>query len=118
MPLLPNRPVLLTLPLALAGCVATGVPETVLPQRVDYSCAGNKTLQVARAPDGLAAAVLVDGRTVNLRRADSAAQEKYRDGDYTLYLDGEKAMLEFQGRVLFGPCLSAVPLPAYPRDRY
>ncbi|HSD59440.1 MAG TPA: MliC family protein [Burkholderiales bacterium] len=103
--------------LVLAGC-ATGVSQTVLPQRVDYSCAGNKTLQVARAPDALTAGVLVEGRTVNLRRADSAAQEKYTDGDYSLYLDGERAMLEFQGRVLFGPCLSAVPLPAYPRQRY
>jgi membrane-bound inhibitor of C-type lysozyme len=118
MPAVDRAVLSLTVLVALGGCVATGVPETVLPQRVDYGCAGNKTLQVARAPDGLSAAVLVDEKTVNLRRADSAAQEKYRDGDYILYLDGEKAMLEFQGRVLFGPCLSAVPLPAYPRDRY
>ncbi len=113
----PHCRALLLVGLTLAGC-ATGVPETALPQRVDYSCAGNKTLQVARSPDALAAAVLVDGKTVTLRRADSAAQEKYTDGDYALYLDGERAMLEFQGRVLFGPCLSVVPLPAYPRDRY
>ncbi|HET9701304.1 MAG TPA: hypothetical protein VFP70_10325 [Burkholderiales bacterium] len=112
-----DRAALLTLALAFSGCVATGVPETALPPRMDYSCAGNRTLQVARARDALSAAVLVDGKSVSLRRADSAAQEKYTDGDHTLYLDGEKAMLEFQGRVLYGPCLSVVPLPAYPRDR-
>jgi len=111
-----NRRALLTLAVTLAGC-ATGVSQTVLPERVDYTCAGNKTLQVARAPDALAAAVLVEGKTVTLRRADSAAQEKYADGDYALYLDGDRAMLEFQGRVRYGPCLSAVPLPAYPRQR-
>ena len=115
MPIGRAAPALLTL--AMTGCVATGVPETVLPPRVDYSCAGNRVLPVARSPDGLAAAVLVDGSTVNLRRADSAVQEKYSDGDYALYLDGEKAMLEFQGRVLFGPCFSVVSLPSYPRDR-
>lgn len=105
------------LAVTLSGC-ATGVPQTVLPQRVDYSCAGDKTLQVARAADALSAAVRVEGKTVNLRRADSAAQEKYSDGDYALYLDGEKAMLEYQGRVLFGPCLSMAPLPETPRRRY
>ena len=103
--------------LVLAGC-ATGVSQTVLPERVDYTCGGGKTLQVARAPDAHAAAVLVEGRTVTLRRADSAAQEKYSDGDYSLYLDGERAMLEFQGRVLFGPCVSAAALPSSPRQRY
>lgn len=115
--MLPGRLALLALAAPLAGC-ATGVSQTVLPERVDYRCAGGKTLQVARAPDALAAAALVEGRTVTLRRADSAAQEKYADGDYSLYLDGEKAMLEYQGRVLYGPCLSAVPLPASPRQRY
>ena len=47
--------------------------------------------------------------------ADSAAQEKYSNGRYSLYLDGERAMLEDDGLVLFGPCVSPVPLPTYYR---
>ena len=104
--------------LLLAGCVTPGVEETVLPARIDYACAGNRVLPVARAADGGAAAVLVDGKELVLRRADSAAQEKYTDGRVSLYLDGERAMLEDNGTVLFGPCVSQVPLPSAPRYRY
>ena len=103
--------------LLTAGCVVGGVEQTVLPARIDYACAGNKVLRVGRAPDGQRAAVQVDDKTVVLSRADSAAQEKYSDGNYALYLDGERAMLEHQGRVLFGPCASG-PLPIAPRERY
>jgi len=103
--------------LLLAGCVSPGVEETILPARIDYACAGNRLLPVARSADGQAAAVLVEGKQVVLRRADSAAQEKYGDGRYSLYLDGERAMLEEDGKVLFGPCVSPAPLPTAPRYR-
>jgi len=103
--------------LLLYGCVSPGVEETVLPARIDYACEGNRLLPVARSADGRAAAVLVDGREVVLPRASSAAQEKYGDGRYSLYLDGERAMLELNGQVLFGPCISRVPLPSAPRYR-
>ena len=102
----------------LAGCVAPGVDETILPARIDYVCAGNRVLPVARGSDGRLAAVLVDGKEIILQRAASAAQEKYSDARYSLYLDGERAMLEDQGKVLFGPCTSTVPLPSAPRVRY
>lgn len=94
----------------LASC-ATGIEYTALPARIDYVCSNNQILAVARAPDQRAAAVLVDGREVVLTRAASAAEEKYSDGRYSLYLDGERAMLEEQGRVVYGPCVSPVPLP-------
>ena len=102
----------------LAGCVAPGVEETILPPRIDYACANNRVLPVARGADGRLAAVLVDGKQINLSRAASAAQEKYSDGRYSLYLDGERAMLEDTGKVLFGPCTSSVPLPSAPRVPY
>jgi membrane-bound inhibitor of C-type lysozyme len=102
--------------LLTAGCVGVGVEETVLPERVDYACAGDKLLRVSRAPDGRAAQVLVDGKPVTLARAQSAAQEKFSDGAYALYLDGERAMLERDGRVLFGPCQTG-PLPKAERYR-
>jgi membrane-bound inhibitor of C-type lysozyme len=102
----------------LAGCVAPGVDETILPGRMDYVCAGNRVLPVARSADARLAAVRVDGKEMMLQRVGSAAQEKYSDGRYSLYLDGERAMLEDDGKVLFGPCTSTVPLPSAPRVRY
>ena len=100
------------------GCVAPGVEETVLPARMDYVCANKRVLPVARGADGRHAAVRVDGKDIVLARAGSAAQEKYTDGRYSLYLDGERAMLEDESRVIFGPCTSPVPLPSAPRERY
>ena len=101
----------------LAGCVGPGVQETVLPARIDYVCANNRVLPVARGSDGRLAAVLVDGKEIMLQRAGSAAQEKYSNGRYSLYLDGERAMLEEESRVLFGPCISPVQLPSTTRYR-
>jgi len=101
----------------LLGCVGPGVEETILPPRIDYTCAGSRLLPVARSADGRAAAVRVDGQEVVLQRMASAAQEKYGDGRYLLYLDGERAMLELDGKVLFGPCVAPVPLPSTPRYR-
>lgn len=100
----------------LAGCVGPGTEVTVLPTRIDYQCAQNKLLQVQRAADARTAAVLIDGKPVILARADSAAQEKYSNGNLTLYLDGERAVLEENSRVLFGPC-AAGPLPKTERYR-
>jgi len=102
--------------LLLSGCVGPGTDMTVLPTRIDYQCAQNKLLQVQRAPDARNAAVLIDGKPVVLPRADSAAQEKYSDGNLTLYLDGERAVLEQNSRVLFGPCATG-PLPKAERYR-
>ena len=100
--------------LLLAAC-AGGVEETVLPNELAYHCAGGRVLQVARAADGREAAFVHDGRWVKLPRADSAAQEKYASGGLALYLDGERAVVESSGRVLYGPCQSAAPLPTAPR---
>lgn len=104
--------------LLLAACSAAVGPEmTVLPARIDYVCASGRVLPVARAPDQRTAAVLVDGKEIRLARTDSAAQEKYTDGRYTLYLEGERAMLEDQITVIYGACTSPVPLPTYIRER-
>ncbi len=115
----PNYPTLAVLAtggMLAAGCVVVpGVEVTALPTRIDYACAGGKTLPVARAPEQRMAAVLIDGREILLRAGESAAQEKYTDGQYSLYLDGEKAFLEENGIVLFGPCTSPVPLSTYYR---
>lgn len=104
--------------LSLSGCiVGPGIEETVLPTRIDYNCANGRILKVARSQDGLQAAVADEGKDVLLRRMDSAAQEKYGNGSYILYLDGERAMLELDGQVLYGPCVSPVPLPSTLKSR-
>ena len=99
----------------MTACVSAGVEVTALPERIDYVCANNRTLSVDRSKGPRFAGVLVDGREVVLPRSESAAQEKYSDGHYALYLDGERAMLESQGRVIYGPCTSPAPLPTYYR---
>lgn len=95
----------------VAGCVPTGLPETVLPPDLTYSCRDGALLRVARAPDGAHAVATIGGRSVRLMRMDSAAQEKYGDGPTTLYLDGDNALLVSDSFVVAGPCISTVPLP-------
>ena len=112
----PEIAAIVALTFFVAGC-APQIYEPVLPARIDYVCAGNKILPVARGGDGRMAAVLIDGKQVTLQRADSAAQEKYSDGGLALYLDGERAMLERDGIVLLGPCSSPTALPMAPRTR-
>jgi membrane-bound inhibitor of C-type lysozyme len=103
--------------LILEGCTGHGFRETALPTRIDYHCANNRIMKVERAKDASAAAVLVDNKPVILQRVSSPAQEKYTDGTYLLYLQGERAMLEKNSQVLFGPC-SAGPLPKTVRDGF
>jgi membrane-bound inhibitor of C-type lysozyme len=98
----------------LTAC-ASGVQMTALPAQIDYVCANNRTLSVVRTPDQRLAGVRVEGKEITLARTPSAAQEKYSDNRYTLYLDGEVAMLEELGTVLYGPCASPVALPTYYR---
>jgi membrane-bound inhibitor of C-type lysozyme len=100
----------------LAGC--GGVYQTVLPEQIEYACADNKILQVTRSPDAQSATVVIDGNAVTLMRAGSAAQEKYEDRNYALYLDGEKAMVEASGLVLYRQCVSRQPMWSAPRQRY
>ena len=108
-------PALAAVMLLPAGAYA-GIEVTDLPPRVDYVCAKNKQFSVDRSGGPRSATIEANGKRIDLPRVNSAAQEKYSDGDYTLYLDGEVAMLEFQSRVIYGPCKSAAPLPTYTRE--
>jgi membrane-bound inhibitor of C-type lysozyme len=103
--------------LLLCGCVY-GPEMAVLPESLGYRCAEGREMQVRRAADGSEAIVTVDGESVRLRRAESAAQEKYVEGARTLYLEGETAMLESGGTVIRAYCRSTAPLPVTPRMRY
>jgi membrane-bound inhibitor of C-type lysozyme len=102
----------------LAACVAPGLPETVLPPEIRYSCQQGGALTVLRSPDGRQAEAIFQGRRTVLPRVESAAQEKYGNGRVTLYLDGEKAVLTEDSLVLAGRCESVVALPVAPRGQY
>jgi membrane-bound inhibitor of C-type lysozyme len=102
-------------PLLLTACMGSGIEVTDIPLQINYACSHNKTLSVTRSPDQRMASVLIEGKEIVLPRASSAAQEKYSDGNYNLYLDSEQAMLEQTGMVIFGPCRSQVALPTYYR---
>lgn len=96
----------------MSGCVsATQIEVTELPARIDYVCVNNRTLSVERMQSNRSAMVMVEGKPIVLPQTGSATQEKYSDGRFTLYIDGEKALLEDIGRVIYGPCKSSVPLP-------
>jgi len=102
----------------LHGCVAEQPQVTVLPAEIAYNYWNDLKLKVSRAPDGRSASVSFDGKRMAFARVDTAAQEKYSNGQTTLYLDGEKALMSSDSFVVAGPCLSAQPLPVAPMTRY
>jgi membrane-bound inhibitor of C-type lysozyme len=122
-----DRPSRLALPiaamvlLALGGCqteqYSLGLESTVLAATIDYQCEGGTSLRVERSGDARAARATVGDRTWTMTRVDSAAQEKYAEGFTSLYLDGEIAMLESDGRVIGGKCQSKVAMPKAPTMR-
>ena len=107
--------------LALAGCaseqLSPGLETTVLPATIEYACDEGRVLRVERAGGATSATATIATRRWVLPRVDSAAQEKYAEGATALYLDGDIAMLESDGRVLAANCRSTVALPRAPSLR-
>jgi membrane-bound inhibitor of C-type lysozyme len=106
---------------ALPGCggerYSVGLEQTVLAATIDYVCEGGIEMRVERSADARSARVTVRDRHWVLPRADSAAQEKYAEGFNALYLDGDVAMLESDGRAVGGRCQSKVEMPKAPQLR-
>lgn len=106
---------------ALAGCAgerySVGLETTVLAATIDYQCEGGTEMRVERAADARSARVSVGSRGWTLMRVDSAAQEKYSEGATSLYLDGDVAFMESDGRVVGGKCQSKVAMPKAPTMR-
>lgn len=104
--------------LAIAGCSepkpAPGLEQTVLAASMDYLCEGGVVLHVDRSPDARFAKAAIGDRVWTLTRVDSASQEKYSEGFTSLYLDGEVAAFESDGRLIGGKCQSKVPMPKAP----
>lgn len=105
----------------LAACqterLSPGLETTILPATIEYGCDEGRKLRVERAAEAVSARVSVGTRSWTLPRADSAAQEKYAEGATALYLDGDVALFESDGRVLAANCRSATPLPKAPTLR-
>ncbi len=105
---------------ALGGCAeqySVGLESTVLASTIDYLCESGAVMRVERAGDARTARATFGDRSWTLTRVDSASQEKYSEGATSLYLDGEIAMIESEGRVLGGKCQSKVPMPKAPTLR-
>jgi len=105
---------------ALAGCAerySVGLETTVLAATIDYECEGGTRIRVERDAEARSARATVGGRTWTLMRVDSAAQEKYSEGATSLYLEGEVAAMESEGRLIGGKCQSKVPMPKAPTMR-
>ena len=105
---------------ALAGCAerySVGLETTVLAATIDYECEGGTRIRVERDADARNARATVGGRTWTLMRVDSASQEKYSEGATSLYLEGEIAAMESDGRLIGGKCQSKVPMPKAPTMR-
>jgi membrane-bound inhibitor of C-type lysozyme len=107
--------------LALGACAgerySVGLESTVLAATIDYQCEGGTEMRVERAADARSARATIGGRSWTLTRVDSAAQEKYSEGATSLYLDGEIATMESEGRLVGGKCQSKVPMPRAPTLR-
>lgn len=121
MPAVPGAALVLATILALGGCasdrLSPGLETTILPTTIEYDCDEGRKLRVERAGDATGARVTLGSRSWSLPRADGAAQEKYAEGTTAIYLDGDAALLESEGRVLARNCRSATPLPKAPTMR-
>jgi len=108
---------------ALAACaeneprMSPGLEQTILPATIQYTCDEGRVLRVDRSAGATSATASIGANRWELPRVDSAAQEKYASGATALYLDGDAALLESEGRVLGANCKSTVALPRAPAMR-
>jgi membrane-bound inhibitor of C-type lysozyme len=93
---------------ALSGCYydVQKANQVEMPwgQRVTLSCMGGKSMTIDFVPAPRAARVSFDSTTVTLPQVSAASDAKFTDGQYTLYVNDERAALEQTGVVLRGPC--------------
>jgi membrane-bound inhibitor of C-type lysozyme len=92
------------LAVALAGCVQLVVQEPWNPQG-RYVCEDGKAFTVELREGGASVAVAYEGGQVTLPQIGGATDAKYSDGRTALYLDGDRALLDFGGQVFARGCV-------------
>jgi len=88
----------------LAGCVQVVTHEPWDPQG-RYVCEDGKAFTVELSPDGSSATVTHEAWQATLPATGGATDAKYSDGRTTLYLDGERALLDVGGQIFARGCV-------------
>ena len=90
--------------LALPGCLSMPGTDSG-PHPVRYVCENGKAFAVEFVASPPAARVGFDGRQIILPQTIAATDAKYTDGQNTLYIEGDRALLEMAGQVLGRGCI-------------
>jgi membrane-bound inhibitor of C-type lysozyme len=90
--------------MAFGGCVQVVVQEPWNPQG-RYVCEDGKAFTVELREGGASVTVTHDAGQVNLPQIGGATDAKYSDGRTTLYLDADRALLDFGGQVFARGCV-------------
>jgi membrane-bound inhibitor of C-type lysozyme len=76
-----------------------------MPQQVGYVCENGKAFTVEFLANPPSARVVFDKEQVTLPPALAATDAKYTDGRTTLYVEGDRALLETAGQVFGRGCV-------------
>ncbi len=92
------------LAVSLAGCVQAIMQEPWDPQG-RYVCEDGKSFTVELRDGGASAAVAHEGGQVTLPQTGGPTDAKYSNGRTTLYLDGDRALLDIGGQIFARGCV-------------
>jgi membrane-bound inhibitor of C-type lysozyme len=71
---------------------------------ITYTCDGGKSFVVELYEKVDIAFLKIDGKRFYLPRVPSASRTKYSEGNVTLWIEGEKASVEIEGKTEFKNC--------------
>jgi membrane-bound inhibitor of C-type lysozyme len=87
-----------------AACVHDMRIQT-MPTQAQYVCEDGKTFTVEFVSDPPSAKVSTGGSELTLPQTIGATDAKYTDGQTTLYVEGNRALLETMGQVFGRGCV-------------
>ena len=99
-----RRALTIVMGLTLVGCVQGMMQEPWDPQG-RYVCEDGKSFVVRLTEGGASVAVGYEGGQVTLPQTGGATDAKFTDGRTTLYLDGDRALLDVGGQVIGRGCV-------------
>ena len=86
-----------TLALAIVAVAAQSAPARAQTYQ-NYECQGGAHFELALMPDTKSAYVQLDGKSLRLPRFASVTGTRYRKGDVTIWIKGERATLRRAGK--------------------